>query len=461
MGAALQFDYIYRYAHRSELTKAGAESALRLATCGGAGTEPAEHPFFFDGRMRQPQVAASMLLTLAKVVSTRFWMPLNPALLDPVVTSSEELLRFEGFSSCCGVYARADLEAPTFEADIQGRGTTNVDFNSTMRGALAQVRNSDTVRLAVGAEGVHLTQADKTVIEKKVKLPFRWIKGFTEVQAYLPGLKKRFAIPAAEAVRFVRGLPHGGSPKQAAWVTELGRGLRLSQRDSKGAIRVTGTDRIRILEPMLMHARELQVWADDSSAVSAWEVLFETGRFTILISPELSRGFSGEGQMLERLAGTGASAALPQVKAALRWQARIDAADVCARSGLMAEEVASALAVLGSRGLVGFDLARGAYFHRELPFDMDKVEALHPRLVQARKLVAEKLVRIVQQTGVGDDLRVEAYVQGTDVDHRVRLQPEGDKCTCPWYGKHQGDRGPCKHVLATRIVVGGDESESE
>jgi hypothetical protein len=460
MGAALQLDYTYRYAHPSQMTKAGPGLGLRLATFGGAGTEAAEHPFFFDGCMRQPHVVANMLLTLAKVVSTRFWMPLNPALLDPVVTSSEELLRFEGFSSCCGVYARADLEAPTFDADIQGRGTTNVDFNSAMRGALAQIRPSDTVRLAVGAEGIHLTRSEQAVIEKKVKLPVRWIKGFTEVQAYLPALKPRFTISATEAVRFLRGLPRGGNPKQASWVTELGRGLRLSQRETKGAVRITGPDRIRILEPMLLHAKELRVWAEDNSAVSAWEVIFATSRFLILISPELSRGFSGEGQMLERLAAGESAEALPQVKAALHWQARIDTADVSARSGLSAAEVQAALAVLGSRGLVGFDLERGAYFHRELPFDMAKVESLHPRLLDARKLVAEKLVRIVSQTGTGDDLRAEAYVQGTDVEHRVRLQPtmEGDKCTCPWYGKHQGDRGPCKHVLATRIVVQGDDS---
>src|SRR4051794_22343197 len=106
MGAALKLDYTYRYAHPSTLTKVGPELGLRLATFGGAGLQPSEHPFFFDGHMRQPHVAASMLLSLAKVVSTRFFMPLNPALLDPVVTSSEELLRFEGFSSCCGVYAR-------------------------------------------------------------------------------------------------------------------------------------------------------------------------------------------------------------------------------------------------------------------------------------------------------------------------------------------------------------------
>lgn len=455
MGPALQLDYTYRYAHRSELIATGPERGLRLATFGGAGTEAAEHPFFFDGRMRQPHVVGGMLLTLAKVVTTRFWMPLNPALLDPLVTSNEELLRFEGFSSCCGVYARADLEAPTFDADIQGRGTTNVDFNSAMRAALAQLRESDVVRLAVGAQGVQLTRADEAVIEKKVKLPIRWIKGFTEVQAYLPALKPRFTIPAVEAVRFLRSLPRSG--RQASWVTVLGRGLRLSQRETKDAVRVTGTDRIRILEPMLIHARELRVWADESSAVSAWEVIFPTGRFSILISPELSRGFSGEGQMLQRLAGNESVDALPAVKAALRWQARIDPNDISARAGLQTSEVESALAILGSRGLVGFDLARAAYFHRELPFDMEKVESLHPRLLDARNLVQEKLVRIVRQTVEGDEVRAEAYVQGTEVEHRVRLQPEGDKCTCPWYGKHQGNRGPCKHVLAARIVVQGDE----
>ena len=63
MGAALHLDYTYRYAHPSELTRVGPELGLRLATFGGAGAEPGEHPFFFDGRMRQPHVAASMLLT--------------------------------------------------------------------------------------------------------------------------------------------------------------------------------------------------------------------------------------------------------------------------------------------------------------------------------------------------------------------------------------------------------------
>src|SRR5258707_4116481 len=117
MTAALKLGYTYRYAHPSVLGHEGSGWGLRLATWGGVSDDESSHPFFFDGRVRYPHAVACMLLTLAKVVSTRFWMPLNPAALDPVVTSSDEVLRFEGFSSCCGVYARADLGAATLDAD--------------------------------------------------------------------------------------------------------------------------------------------------------------------------------------------------------------------------------------------------------------------------------------------------------------------------------------------------------
>src|SRR5262249_18326863 len=120
---------------------------------------------------------------------------------------------------------------------------------------------------------------------------------------------------------------------------------------------------------------------------------------------------------------------------------------------LTPDSVTAALSALASRGLVGYDLAEGAFFHRVLPFDMTLVEALHPRLRDARKLVDEKGVRIVRQ----DEAGVEAYVKGSGVEHRVRLGAEGARCSCPWYAKNQGDRGPCKHVLAVQITLEGTE----
>jgi hypothetical protein len=41
-----------------------------------------------------------------------------------------------------------------------------------------------------------------------------------------------------------------------------------------------------------------------------------------------------------------------------------------------------------------------------------------------------------------------AYVRSGDVEHVVRRAPDGARCTCPWFAKHKGSRGPWKHVLA-------------
>ena len=464
-------DYTYRYPFASRLEREGTAWGLRLATCGGSSLGgPAgaslsvdallpvalPHPFFFEGRCRSPRVVADLLLALANTVNSRFYLPGASRMLDPVVTSSEELLRLEGFSSCCGVYARVDLSADAFDCEIQGRGTTNVDFNASMRAALTQVRNGDDVRLSVGVDQFRLTQAAGEVVEKKVALPMRWIKGFTNVQAYLPALERRFEVDSIEARRFIRSLPRGVAPKSPSFVQSLGAGLRISQREANGSVRVIGTDRLKLLEPLLNQARQLCIWSDDASGTSAWEVVFEHGRFLLFLSPEIWRGFSGEGQQLERLAGKSWETALPDVRDALHDKSRIDASRLASQLELKLPEVEAALAVLGSRGLVGYDIVSGCYFHRELPFDMEKIETLQPRLIAARKLIGEKKARIVQRMGTDDTLTAEVMVQGTDVEHRVRLMPDGDKCTCPWYSKHQNERGPCKHILAAHLLIEGE-----
>ena len=121
------------------------------------------------------------------------------------------------------------------------------------------------------------------------------------------------------------------------------------------------------------------------------------------------------------------------------------------RSGSAAVE--TALATLGTRGLVGFDLAEGGYFQRALPFDLELVEALHPRLVAARKLLAAGAVDVDPPDRGGAR---EARVTSGDLSHRVRLEPAGARCTCPWYAKYRGARGPCKHVLAATLAAEGE-----
>lgn len=102
------------------------------------------------------------------------------------------------------------------------------------------------------------------------------------------------------------------------------------------------------------------------------------------------------------------------------------------------------MAHLAASGLIGFDLAQGAWFHRVLPFDLASVEALNPRLRAARKLADNQAV-MLREGG--------ADIQSDNALHRVQLDGDTYSCTCPWYAKNKATRGPCKHVLATQIAM--------
>ena len=131
------------------------------------------------------------------------------------------------------------------------------------------------------------------------------------------------------------------------------------------------------------------------------------------------------------------------------WQAQLDPKSLAEKARATPTQVEAAIARLGTMGLVGYDLSAGAYFHRELPFDLSRLEAMHPRLAGARKLLAQDGVQIVSRSAD----RAEALVAGSGVTHRVRLGGEGDRCTCPWFSKHRGSRGPCKHLLAAQLKL--------
>ena len=164
--------HTYRYGFTSDATPDRCGVILRLATSDGLG-KSAE---YFRGKLTRPLRAADLLRGLVQVVQSRFYLP--PTALervlrraDPVVTCSEDVVRFEAFSGCCSTYARVDLLPPALQGKRIARGTTNVDFNAPMRDALARVRESDDLHLAIGADSVMLSRAGETVVEKRVMLP--------------------------------------------------------------------------------------------------------------------------------------------------------------------------------------------------------------------------------------------------------------------------------------------------
>ncbi|MGN9839986.1 SWIM zinc finger family protein [Nonomuraea sp. H19] len=427
----------YSYAGPSVL----ADGKLGLSTSGGTALSgPKTHPRFFSGLLSQAAPAAAGLLAVADVALTRYHQPRPGWTRDPVVTCDGGRLRFESFSACGGVYARLDVLE--LDGDVLDRGTTNVDVNGPLREALARVGGRDPLHLGVGPDELTVTTLDGAVVEKKVPLPSRWLRGFAEVQVIAAGFDLRAELAGPQAVRFLRSLPR--SARATVWALPAGRDLRVAGGAGRGAVCLSGTGRIATLLPLLRFAKALRVYgpADGSSTASAWELELPGMRYTLAVSPEPWRGFSGEGAVLSDLATDEAAGDADVVGMLLNFEPTVELGLLADRSGLPIERVRAALTQLGTAGRVGYDLHEAAHFHRELPYDRDQVAQLNPRLTAARALAESGAVRVL---GDAAEVTTDGGVR------RVRIA--AGECTCPWWFDHRGSRGPCKHVLAARIAA--------
>ncbi|WP_328556846.1 SWIM zinc finger family protein [Streptomyces sp. NBC_00358] len=447
------------YTRPSALRSAPDGRRLGLETSRGATpTGIEDHPTFFAGFLTSPHVAAAGLLAVADVAAARYYQPQSRASLDPVVTGNGDRLRFESFSGCGGVYARLDVLRTGLDGDEIGHGTTNVDVNNPLREALSRIGTDDPLHLRVGPEEMAVTTVDGPLVEKKVPLPDRWLRGFAEAQVTAAGFDLRAELPAAEAVRFLRSLPRGtarGTSGGSRWVVPAGRGLRPTTRPVPGAVCLPGPERLIALQRVLRHATALRVYGPpvtgDTVAAGAWEVVLPGMRLTLTLSPDASRGFSGEGGVLDALATDESAEDAELIAVLLAWEPRVDVGDLAAASGLPAERVRAALVRLGTSGRVGFDTAEAAYFHRELPYGAGRVERHNPRLRSARALVLAGAVAL--------DGAVGTVTAEDGHPHRVRDDAGRLSCSCLWWAKYRGGRGPCKHALAVRMVRRGARTE--
>jgi hypothetical protein len=395
---------------------------------------------YFRGFLERPDMGATALLAVARVARTRFYVPPNSSarggVTDPVVTSESGTLRFESFSACCGVHARLDVLPDGLDAEHIAPGTVNVDVNEPMRAALARVSARTPLRLQVGFDAVEVETLEGGAVERRVPLPDRWFKGFSEVQVAVADLEPALELEGVPAQRFLRGLPRGQGGNATLWAKHGAGGMRLGARPGGGAVCVAAPERLRVLEPVARHLVSLHAYAlPDAEAASAWVAELPGARLVITLSPHFARGFSGEGGLLEDLADETLAIEAEFLDRALHGRWRFDEADLTV-TGMDAARGRRALSWLGAHGRIGYDPVERVWFRRELPFPPEALAADPPRLRDAKKLVAAG--------AVGDGV-----VTSGDKTYAVRLDPP--HCSCPWWSKHPGDRGPCKHLLAAQL----------
>jgi hypothetical protein len=422
--------------------------ALALAPArvpGGLDTDPS----FFHGFATHPVVVAQGLLALADVTGTRYFQFTPASQRDPVLTANRDRLRAEVFSACNGVYARLDVLGSGLDGGEIGTGTTNVDINLPTRTALGRVRRTDLLHLDVGAGGLRASTMAAMAVERPVDMPDRWVRALGNAAHLHHGAQPVFTLDRTRARRFIATLPHATARAERGWVVADRTGARLSRREVSDGVSVHGINRLDVLRRLMIHVDGLTAYRaivsdGGDGAPSVFEVALPGARLTLGLTSEPWRGFSGEGSLLAALSGDQVLDDAAMLSVLLAFDKVIDVARLAREADIGADRTAGALAVLAASGRVGWDAHEDRWFHRELPDDPNRIERDNPRLRAARKLVAEHAV-----THEHDDV-------WTVSEYRVHLNPAvaQSRCTCTWYLRHGGDRGPCKHVVAARIAAG-------
>ena len=438
----------YEYATASVIDKTNAGSALLLAHQTEI-EEVNKVPCFFWGRLQEPYLTARCLMTIAKTVRSRFALSMQElmALRDPIVTAGAGQVRFEGFSSCNGVYARLDILPEGLDGEFLASGTTNVDFNEPMINALNGITKTEIMVLSVGQQSVTIISERSKVVERKVTLPDRWIKGLTSVQHYLAEMQPVFTLTRPQSLQLFQSLPKGTVKADVFIVQRAGKFLFSPLRQGQG-VRVGGAHRLRLMEGLLPFLDTLTIYQSNDGQSAGFVLMMGALQLVFAFSGDTYRGFSGEGKALEHLLDDLPVELIYGVNSLLKANETFNPTLLSIEHDIDFGAMNTLTAQLSSIGLLGFDLVNNAHFYRRLPFKTARILSLNPRLKNARKLVAENTIQLLKQT---PDY-VEARVKGTgDIIHTVLIDNGHARCTCDWFTSHQGKRGLCKHVLAVKM----------
>ncbi|AOM77423.1 SWIM zinc finger family protein [Pedobacter steynii] len=439
-------DLQYHYSGVSTYTKVKGVNSLVLAH--QTEIEAVNNiPCFFWGTLTDPYVTAKCWSTIAKVVRSSFG-PVPPSLRDPIVSAGTERIRFEGFSSCNGVYVRLDMKPESIDGEFIASGTTNVDFNDPMLNALNSIQKNEKVTLAVGQQDVQVITAKTKVTEKKVTLPMRWIKGLTSVQLYLADMDLKFELNKIQTIQLFQTLPKG-SVKGDFFITKRAGKFMFSTLMTADGLRIGGIHRLRLLEGVLAIAEKVFIYESADKQTCAMVCEFGKMQLLMAFSPDAYRGFSGEGKALEHMTENVPVEWVYGLNSLLKSNETFDPTLLSIAHDIDFGTMDQLTAGLSSIGLLGYDLMGRNHFYRQLPFKTERILSLNPRLKNAKKLIDNEEVQIVRK----EPGYIEATVKGSGVQHKVVMDQQGDRCTCEWFTAYQGKRGICKHILAVKIVV--------
>jgi predicted DNA-binding WGR domain protein len=430
------------------------------------------------------------------------WMlrndPLAILILDPIISVHPDQVFFEVFSKDEGSYAKLAFARSAFEGDGQvTHGTTNIDYSQVMFDSIQQMRSYRQTRLSIGQQQVRVKTQEGgkeagQVLEKSIRIPDTWLRGFLQVQSASALPRDTFSLSPMDLYNVLRYLRmHGDRKGQRRGIRiELvpGEAPRLvlepwevvmpgtagvyKGRVAK-VVRVWGRRRLMMVKRLLPFVQSVDVHILGSGLPSFWVLRCGDITFTLGLTGFTAANWSQAvtfDLLLPRKTQT--LEPLEKILGHLRKVWFAGAKDLAAATGLKGPELLEALQVGCQQGRVMYDLASDVYRLRPVigtPLDLNRLEYRNAREKTAHDLLVRRgAVKIVSENRIpGTGLELTGKVTVTEDKREYRPQmmlgEEGQvskaECTCAFFRKQGLKAGPCAHLIALRLAYADQEAK--
>jgi predicted DNA-binding WGR domain protein len=419
--------------------------------------------------------------------------PLAFLLLDPVVTVHPDQVFFEVFSKDEGAYAKLGIDLAAFDlAHAPACGTTNIDFSPALFSGIEQMRSYRQTRLAIGKEAVKLaTTSAATVLEKQVRMPDSWLRGFLQVQSAAALPRDTFQLAPVDLYNVLRHLRMHGDrkgrrrglriellPGQAPrlvlepWETVLPSTAGIYRGRAARVVRLWGRRRLLLLRRLLPFVGQIDVHLLGSGLPSFWILRAGPVTLTLGLSGFTAANWSQAASfdlLLPRKAQGGEALERALRHLATVWVAGVK--DLSAATGLKGPILLEALQAGCLQGKLMYDVAADVYRLRvltEVPLDLPRLEYRNQAERLAHDLLTRRgAVQIVSENRIaGTGLELTGKVTVTEDRREYRpqmlLTDEGQvskaECTCTFFRKQGLKAGPCPHLVALRLAYAEQEA---
>ncbi len=402
--------------------------------------------------------------------------------LDPVITVHPDELFFECFSQDESTYGRLGASYEVFKnVGTFACGTTNIDYSTPLYEQFQKIRSYKVTKLEVDPSGFEVkTEAEADYEEKKIDLPDSWVRGFLQVSSAMTLPARSFELHPMDVhnLCFVlrrRKEKHG--PRALKWVLAPGEPVRIvvepwnleivcarspylgSEREE---IRVWGRRRLLVLERLIAIANKFTVHLLGQGLPSFYVADLGNLSFTLGLSGWTRNDWSTAGNFDLMAPRTEVDDFTKRrVFEGLKetWFSTPDA--LASKLALPPAVVQGALAAWAQAGRVMYDVNKHVYRARELsrePLPMDQLRFANEREQHATRLLAERAVSVRASAGPAGATVLAGQVQDGSRSYAPQLTLDADgrlvqaTCSCNFFQQNKLFKGPCEHMLATRLA---------